>query len=253
MLKPEDRNIQPDDKSYRRRSGILVKSETTAILIDASPDVREHFLRNNLLAKDIDAILITHAHYDHIMGLGEFIRIGKKMPLYAEKTTLEEINKRFGYLPKYDEVYIEEITISKPFAIGDLKIIPIELNHPPNSCTGYKITNNNKTVIIATDTKTNLPEKTKEEIKQTDVLIIDAIAESPEQVIEFYKTLGIERDPDSLPHGYISQVQQLAEELKPKKVVCTHFCHLVPRHEKLVEKYETETFLIGYDGMKIIL
>ena len=94
-------NCDPKNPKNRRlRSSILIKSNKSSIIIDATPDLRQQLLNANV--KKLDAILVTHTHSDHINGIDDFrflnVIMKKDINLYASENSINEIKKRFGYV-----------------------------------------------------------------------------------------------------------------------------------------------------------
>jgi len=247
--------IKPGSKSYRKRAGILVKADGKTILVDTSPDVRDHLLSENLDLNDIDAILITHTHHDHWTGLAEFYYGKRQIPVYASKENLDFIKNPFDFLFTKKILVENEIEINKPFQLFTLKITPIELNHQTIPVMGFRIEYNDKVVVIATDTTTKLKEETKQAMKNVDLLIFDTWAENEEEFKKFFKIIYPDReyDPNKKHHSMIDEVKELAKELQPKKIVTTHVGCQAGFYEDIVKNHETEEFIIGYDGIKITL
>ncbi len=86
-------------KNRRRRAGIVVEEAGKTILVDAAPDLREGLLSCDI--KKIDAVIITHAHADHIHGIDD-LRVpswilGRPIPAYGSAKTFASIHERFGY------------------------------------------------------------------------------------------------------------------------------------------------------------
>src|SRR5258708_36317834 len=93
-----------DPHDRRTRPSVLVEYDGHTVLIDTTPDFREQAIRENI--KRLDAILYTHAHADHILGLDDvrplsFRREGK-IPLYAHETAAEGLESIFRYIFKSD-------------------------------------------------------------------------------------------------------------------------------------------------------
>ena len=89
-------------KNARTRPSVLLETLTQTILLDAAPELRLQLLRESI--KSIDAVLITHAHNDHILGLGDISNLarwtGKTIPIYAPSEVLPILKKRFGYMTR---------------------------------------------------------------------------------------------------------------------------------------------------------
>lgn len=137
---------------YSGSSGnsLFIQSEKTNILVDAGESARkiENALSSiNVEAKDIDAILVTHEHIDHVKSLGT---LSKKynIPVYATKETWEAMPDQAN---KIDLSLQNTYTPSEQFKIGDLSINPFSISHDAANPCGFSITYNNKQMSIATD------------------------------------------------------------------------------------------------------
>ncbi|MCX6707062.1 MAG: MBL fold metallo-hydrolase, partial [Candidatus Woesearchaeota archaeon] len=111
----------------------LVEDRKNSILIDAGKSCREIDSRMNQLGKsleNVDAIIITHSHHDHISGAGIISRM-HGIPLYMSKETFEEANRKIG------DSKIKHFS-QKPFRVGDMEIRPIQTSHNVSSC-GFAI------------------------------------------------------------------------------------------------------------------
>ena len=94
-------NCDPNNKRNKRlRSSILIKSKQSSILIDATPDLRQQMLNANI--SQLDAVLITHAHADHIHGIDDFrflnVLMKKHLPLYAKENIIQDIKRSKWFL-----------------------------------------------------------------------------------------------------------------------------------------------------------
>lgn len=128
--------LSDDLNDKRTRSSIFIEHPDVKILIDIGPDFRSQFIDNQL--STLDAILITHEHNDHVIGLDDVRAINfvqkKTVPLYAEKRVQESIKSRFAYAfqenkyPGLPRISLNEIT-EAPFELHGLKIQPIRVMH----------------------------------------------------------------------------------------------------------------------------
>lgn len=134
-------NCDPHNSRNRRtRPSILVQSATTTIIVDTGPDFHLQLTRENI--KTVDAVLYTHAHSDHVMGMDDLRilqgRIGKKIPIYLDVPTHVELRGRFEYIfeqssPYYPAVVdvnvIDKTILNKPMMIGDIDFMAFEQDH----------------------------------------------------------------------------------------------------------------------------
>ncbi len=131
---------------------IFVGSDTTAVLIDAGITGKKVIEGLNGLdrrAEELDAILITHEHTDHIRGLGVLAR-KYGLPLYCTAGTLDAIlNGRLcGDL---DRSLFHVIRADEPFPIGDLKVLPFCVSHDAAEPVAYRIDSGKKSLAVVTD------------------------------------------------------------------------------------------------------
>ncbi|MDE5813812.1 MAG: UDP-N-acetylmuramate dehydrogenase, partial [Muribaculaceae bacterium] len=201
--------MSTDPKDKRLRASILVETHGMKILIDASPDLRQQALRNGL--SQIDAILLTHQHYDHVGGIDDVrpFCIESDLQIYTNPHTARDLRKRVDYcfrdhpypgVPKLDLHEIE----CKTFMINGLKIEPIEVMHGKLPIYGYRIGD----FAYVTDIKT-ISEGEKEKLKNLEVLILSCLRVTHEH----------------FAHMILPEALALIEELKPKRCYLTHACH----------------------------
>lgn len=131
---------------------IYVGSDNTHLLVDAGiskKKIEEGLKELELKGEDLDGILITHEHVDHIQGLGVFSR-KYGIPIYATKGTLSGIDccKSLGKMP---EGLYKEIQSDKEFQIGDVTVHPFEISHDAKEPCGYRLENDGRKVAVATD------------------------------------------------------------------------------------------------------
>ncbi|QDP84203.1 MBL fold metallo-hydrolase [Chryseobacterium sp. SNU WT5] len=226
-------NLQ--DKRFR--SSVLITTDTEKkILIDCGPDFRMQMLENK--EEQIDAVLLTHEHNDHVIGLDDLrpliFKNGKNIDLYAKKRVGDEVRSRFPYAfsdvkyPGAPSFNLHEI--EKPFSIFKTEIIPIEVQHSKISIFGFKI----KNLAYITDASF-ISDEEKVKLKNLDYLIVNCI-----------------RKEDYHPaHFILPQVLELFEELKPTKMYLTHISHHLGLHEGTEAQLPDNMFL-AFDGLELL-
>lgn len=131
---------------------IYVGSVSTHLLVDtgiSKKRIEEGLAELEITGEELDGILITHEHSDHIQGLGVFCR-KYKVPIYATRGTIAGICacKTLGNMP---DGLFHEIVSDEEFDIGDLTVKPFSISHDANEPTGFRIEGEDKAVAVATD------------------------------------------------------------------------------------------------------
>lgn len=161
---------------YSGSSGncIYVGSDNTHLLVDVGVSgvrVDEGLNAVGLSGNDIDGVLITHEHSDHIQGLGVFLRKYKK-PVYATKATIDYILgvKAMG---KIDESLFNVIEPDKEYSIGDIDTVPFHISHDAVDPVAYRFRNGNKNMAVCTDLGC-YDEYTSDHLRDMDALLLEA-------------------------------------------------------------------------------
>jgi len=131
---------------------IYVGDERTHLLVDtgiSKKRVDEGLTALDVKGEELDGILITHEHIDHIQGLGVFCR-RYKTPVYATKGTIDGI-KRCSSLGKLPEGILHEISIDEAFRLGELTVFPFAISHDARQPCGYRIEGGGRAAAVATD------------------------------------------------------------------------------------------------------
>lgn len=222
-----------DPKDRRLRTSVMVKTMGQTLLIDASPDFREQALRNHI--NHIDALLLTHIHYDHVGGIDDLrpFCLNGDIPVFCRQDVLDDLKRRIDYcfretkypgVPKFDPHVID----GEPFNVNGIRVTPIKVNHGKLPIFGYRIGD----FAYVTDCKT-MEEEEKEKLRGLDVLIINAL-----------------RHRDHFAHLTIEEALELIKELKPKRAYLTHLCHEAGTDRELRARLP-EGVEPAWDGMEI--
>ena len=137
-----------DPRDRRTRPSVMVEWEGHRIVIDSGPDFREQAIREGI--NRLDAVLYTHGHADHILGLDDLrpltyprVTGGGRLPLYATPETARILRSVFKYV--FDEDYkyggiakVELREITGPFELLDLRVIPVPVMHGDAEIIGYR-------------------------------------------------------------------------------------------------------------------
>jgi phosphoribosyl 1,2-cyclic phosphate phosphodiesterase len=220
----------PDPHDRRMRPSILVELEAGAarrasddaspptfrtavrtILVDTSTDLRSQALALDL--RRIDAILFTHSHADHIMGLDDVRRFNEMqrgaIACYADARTCDDLRRIFSYVfenPTPKGGGIPRITlfeIAGPFTCGDADVVPIPVLHGSRPILGFRI----GTFAYLTDCN-HIPDSSWPLLTGVRTLVLDALRRRPHST-----------------HFSLGEALEVVERLKPEQAYFTHICH----------------------------
>lgn len=153
---------------------IYVGDDNTHLLVDtgiSKKKVEQGLLELDVKGEELDGILITHEHIDHIQGLGVFSR-RYGIPVYATGGTIEGI-KKCNSLGKLPEGILHEISIDESFRLGSLKICPFAISHDAREPSGYRVESKDRAVAVATDLGT-YDSYIVENLKALDAIVLEA-------------------------------------------------------------------------------
>ncbi len=227
-----------DPRDRRTRPSIAIAfpdgEKTRTVLIDTGPDFRQQALRENL--RSIDAVLYTHAHADHILGLDDLrplsFKNAEKIPLYADRVTADVLRHIFEYTfsennhyPHKARVALHPLQSSTHLFGADFLSVP--LLHGDLSTVGFRF----GTAAYLTD-MSDIPTSSFALLEDLDVLILDALRRTPHP-----------------SHSNLETSLQFVEKIRPR---CAYFTHM--SHD--LGHVETESELprhvrLAYDGLRI--
>ena len=222
-----------DSRDKRLRVSVLIETNDKTIVIDSGPDFRYQMLRAGV--KDLDAILFTHEHKDHVAGLDDIrpfnYLLHKKIEIYATPRVQEALKREFSYIfedTKYHGLpQINMHTVAEePFAIGESTIIPIDVMHHRLPVKGYRIGD----FTYITDAKT-IAESSMEKIKGSKFLVINALQKE-----------------DHVSHFTLAEAIEFADRAGAEVTYFTHMSHNLGLHAA-VEKELPPHIRLAYDGL----
>jgi len=203
------------------------------VLVDAGPDLRQQALRHRITR--VDAILFTHGHADHILGVDDVRRFNAlmkgTMPCYGDAATLEDIRQTFGYVfdpdaPKGGGIPMLELRpITGPFAIGDLQVRPVPIFHGRKPILGFRVGR----FAYLTDCNA-LADEAWPILDGVDVLVLDALRERPHPT-----------------HFSVNEAIEVAGRIGARRTYFTHMCHDLP-HQATNARLPAGIQL-AYDGL----
>ncbi|WP_316840148.1 MBL fold metallo-hydrolase [Pedobacter gandavensis] len=224
-----------DHKNKRLRVSVLVEMGDKTIVIDSGPDFRYQMLRANV--KDLDAILYTHEHKDHVAGLDDIrpfnYLLKKNIDIYATTRVQEALKREFSYIfaethyPGLPQIDVHTIT-DQPFEIGNTTVIPLNIMHYKLPILGFRIHD----FTYITDAKT-ISEETIEKVKGTKVLVINAL-----------------QHEEHISHFTLKEAIDFAEKIGAEMTYLTHISHNLGLHEE-VEEELPKNIKLAYDGLSI--
>ncbi|MBI2446173.1 MBL fold metallo-hydrolase [Candidatus Micrarchaeota archaeon] len=251
----------------RKRFGIVVEHEsdgkTTRILIDASPDLRRAFLQYGFSSKDLDAVLLTHEHYDHVAGLGDFFYEGKTIPLYARPDCIDHVfsEHAYGYLRGFRLFDFHKMDWLAPFSVGGadgIRVTPVPVTHSIETA-GFVFEAGGKKAAVLTDCRADVPAPTQDAIRDADLLFTDGWMENSEQFKEAHRAFHSDLSESALTelskrkkrnHLLISEALELAMRVGAKKTVLLHVAHAASPHAALSRRYDSAKIQVGFDGSR---
>ncbi|SER87798.1 MBL fold metallo-hydrolase [Pedobacter rhizosphaerae] len=223
-------------KDNRLRTSILVETGDKTFVVDSGPDFRYQLLRAGV--KDLDAVIFTHEHKDHIAGLDDIrpfnYLLHKVIDVYATERVQAALKREFYYIfadTRYHglpQVNLHTVNNGVDFKLGETTITPFEVMHHALPITGYRIGD----FTYITDAKT-VSEASFELIKGTKILVINALQHEPH-----------------ISHFTLGEAKDFADKVGAETTYLTHVSHNLGLHD-LVESELPEHIHLAFDGLTI--
>ncbi|MEM7809086.1 MAG: MBL fold metallo-hydrolase [Planctomycetota bacterium] len=228
-----------DPRDRRSRCSVVVTHGETSVLVDTTPELRLQCVDNDVT--DIDAVVFTHAHADHIAGLDDLRRFnalkGTRLDLWADAQTHGTLSRMFPYAflkpgegsPKLFRPSLVARMIEGPFEIGEMRWTPVRYPHSNVDALGFRVDAGGRSLAYCTDCNA-MPTEAREHLRGLDLLVIDA--------------LQWRKHPT---HLTIDEALEVVDDLQPARTLFTHMSHEVLFERDAPKLPEGVAFAI--DGM----
>ena len=231
-----------DPRDRRSRASIYAVSPECRFVVDTGPDFRTQCLREGI--DDIDAVVYTHSHTDHIMGLDDlrpfcFLRPSGTVPIYAPPETMRDLERVFRFAFDGNHRFAgylipEPHVVEEPFMLGATKLTPLPVPHGKMTVTGYLLSRDDRPLFAYLSDCNGVPGHVRNLIRGVDTLVIDALRRAPHPT-----------------HLNLDEALDIAADLVPNRTLLTHLSHDLGHAE--TEAGLPPGVTIAYDGMKISL
>lgn len=211
----------------------MVETATTTIVIDAGPDFRQQMLNERVT--QLDAILVTHEHKDHIGGMDDVRAFNFKssdaVSIYAEDRVQKAIRREYEYvfddkqypgIPRFRLIELSDY----PINVGDIRILPVRVFHGNLQIYGFRIGD------LAYITDANyIPAGSMEKLIGVKQFVINAL-----------------RKETHISHFSLRQAIEISRQISPRKTYITHIGHQMGLHEEVIREMPADVML-AYDGL----
>ena len=226
--------VSQNKHDKRLRVSVLIEEQEKTLVIDAGPDFRYQMLRAGV--RQLDALLFTHEHKDHVAGLDDIRAFNFKqqseIDVYADLRVQSALKKEFHYIfseakyPGIPRLKLHEIRADKLFTAAGIEIIPISVLHYKLPVFGYRVGD----FTYITDAKT-IDAENVAKIRGSKIVVINALQKD-----------------NHVSHLTLDEAIDLAQEIGAEQTYLTHISHRLGSHEE-VSKELPSGIALAYDGL----
>ncbi|HEY1583863.1 MAG TPA: MBL fold metallo-hydrolase [Chthoniobacterales bacterium] len=229
-----------DPRDNRTRASIYLQTPEGSYVVDTGTDFRAQCLRENIW--EVDAVIMTHAHTDHVMGFDDLRRFaaprGGRMPVYASAETMADLERVYAFAFKTPAAWPgylkpEPHIVHGTFSLGKTTITPLPVPHGGSVTNGYLFVRAGVRLLAYLSDCSAVPNEIARQIEGVRLLVIDALREKPHPT-----------------HLSVAQALDVAQRVRPCRTLFTHISH------ELSQRAEGELppdVGLAYDGLKIVL
>ena len=230
-----------DPKNHRLRSSILLRTREVTLVVDTGPDFRQQCLREGI--RDLDAVIFTHGHSDHVMGFDDLRRFtvleDEQILIFCNRETMRRLEKAYPYVFDGENRYrgylkVDANLIKGSFRVGDLDVTPLPVSHGKVETLGFLFSSRGERLFAYIPDAKELAGETRDLIRDLDLLIIDGLQPKPHWT-----------------HLSIPEAIEIAQELEVAQTWLTHFSCLVDY--SVIEPGLPDGIGLAWDGLKIVL